>query len=201
MNTFPFKFEHDSDDFFEAIGLPGEKTYELIDKTIMYELLAPAMIDQLFNTNEAQGKMTQSSVFERSLARLNESPELYTIFLIAFRDCYKRIKKRITKTSDFRHKMEASNGNISELFKIKANSIEDAVEKMKMVLQLENTIKAIEFLKDSKCDYDKFIDYTVNGKSWHDLIPDDGTKSDEKDDEKYKDIDDLLQNIMSKDDE
>lgn len=203
---YPFDFQHDEDDFFHAIGLTNDDMYNTVCSTIMYELIAPAAIEHFLGVDAKRDDMTMSAVFQRGFNRLDGSPEMYHAYLIAFRDTYRKTKKRLSKASNFARKHDAEGRNV---FKLQAKSIEEVMNHVKSIIEIEKTMKAIEFLKASNFDYDKFIDFTVHGKSWDELLPNvpfpgsSMMSQDEEDEdpEKYKDVDSLLRDIMSKEDE
>lgn len=201
MTPFSFTYDHDADDFFHAIGLADDKMYHLVDKTVLYELVAPLALEALFDVPLPEGAKSMSGVFQRSLARIDQTnSELYMTFLVGFKESYRRCKKRLDKTNELKEKFGHESSPSIEMFKIKADSMEDAMEQLKTVMEVENTVKAIAFLKASKCDYQKFIDFTVYEKKWSDLLPDE-EEEEEQPDPKYKAVDDLLKDIMSKEDE
>ncbi len=207
---FPkLKFDHDDDSFVESIGMTEEQ-YELARYTIVYEIVSPIVLENELDI-EVEHAGTKSAILERSLARFKADAEMTFMTVLMFDTVHRDIKEQmqfINKMGETIRK-KSKGGDLDDaisVMKIKGNSLEDAMEQIKMVIQAEKIMSVMSFLKDSKCDYDKFIDYTVNDKSRSEVLgivdEDEKPKKSKKRKIDTSDIDDLIRRaFMNKDDD
>lgn len=207
-------FDHSADNFLNCIGIE-DSNFEYIEAVTIYEMIAPAVLEeQLDIIIPASDK--KSGVFERVLTRVTGDADLMYAFLITFDGIFRDVKSRIKFLSDIRNQDqdEDDDKNVT-LMRLKAESMEDVIQHMRDIVQAERIVNLRSFMEESKCDFDLYIDYTVNDKSWEELLPNSekalkkakkkksspGTKTEKKQQLDMSGIDDLIRKVFSKKDE
>jgi hypothetical protein len=207
---FPMlKFDHEDDSFVDSIGMT-ETQYELARYTVVYEITSPIVLENELDIEVDHGG-TKSAILQRSLSHFKNDPEMTFMIILVFDTVHRDIKEQMQFLNKIGKEIrkKSKDGDLDDaisVMKIKGNSLEDAMEQIKMVIQAEKIMSVMSFLKDSKCDYDKFIDYTVNDKSRSEVLgivdEDEKPKKSKKRKIDTSDIDDLIRRaFMNKDDD
>jgi hypothetical protein len=205
---FPkLNFNHEEENFMTSMGLE-EKHYDLAKYTILFEMMSVVILQEELDINIPNGT-TKSSVLEKCINRFEEDPRMLFMSVLMFESIYTEVKDQLTFLHDLTKKADktSKDGDKSiEIFKLKADSLEDAVLHIRKLMGSQGIAEAMSFLKDCKCDYDKFIDYTVNDKSRSEVLgeEEDSTKrkSRKKKKENFDDIDEMIRKaFMNKDED
>lgn len=209
---FPtLNFDHDEDSFVESFGM-NQTQYETARYTIVYEITSVIVLENELDIEVNHGS-TKSSVLERSLFHFKDDSEMTFMTVLLFDTVYRDIRQQMDfmnkMTDDVKNKRKADDpDSVISVMRVKGNSIEDAMNQIKLVLQAEKMMALLSFLKDSQCDYPKFIDYTVHEKSRSEILGEDDDDEDETPKKRKKrkvdtsDIDDLIRKaFMNKDDD
>lgn len=211
---FPIiNFDHDSENFIHSIGM-DETQFEVARYTILYEMLSVMVLSNLDIEIEHGG--TKSAVLERSMLHFTDQPKQLFMTILTFESVYDETQKQMEFVNDITNNVKKKIDpddpeSFIQIMRVKANNLDDAFKHIKLVVQTEKLMSAIKFLKDSNCDYNKFIDYTVHEKGRSELL---GIKDEDEDIEKpekktrkksstssdFSDIDDLIRKaFMNKD--
>ena len=194
-------FDHDKDSFIESLGLDQEDC-NLARQTVLFEMLSVMVLQGQLDV-EIPHAMTKSAVLERSLIRLKDNVNAHFLALVLFELVYRDTKDEIELVDKLVSGSKDGEDGI-EVMKIKAHSLEDALKHIKKVMSSEKLVQMMSFLKDSKCDYQKFIDFTVHEKSRSELLGK-SSKTEKKEKKKkidFGDIDDIIrQAFLNKDDD
>lgn len=183
-----FNFNHDASDFVEALGFKKED-HEYARMVIQYEILAPMIAtggdsDEGIELNgNAVG--SRSLLFERCLKRLGKADNHIVPFLMVFNIQYNKVKDSLDNLVQYQkdHENGRNMEHLLESGSIQGESIGDALNKLKTMLTIRPIIESIHFLQQSKCDFNKFIAFTVNGVSMQDALDGKTTPSEPEDDD------------------
>ena len=173
-----FNFDHKNEDFDHAMGFT-DRDYRVAKMTIQYEVLAPVLLN-IHNEEDPESDepsvICKTKVLERCLTRFEDQENMSILVLLHFLVTYEKTRKSV---KDY------------------ARDLGEALNMIKKLLEMKPIASAMEFLKDSNADYDKFIAFTVDEVEYHDAL--DGHKTpvpkENKEDEEsgdYGDIDDII---------
>lgn len=205
---FPkLKYDHDEDSFVDSIGMT-QAQYELARYSIVYEIISPIVLENELDVEVEHGG-TKSGILERSLSRFKDDAEMTFMTVLLFDTVHREMKEQmqfLNKMGEKIRKSSKDGDDAISIMRVKGDSLEDAMNQIKLVIQAEKIMSIMSILKDTKCDYDKFIDYTVNDKSRSEIMGLDDEDEKPKKSKKRKidtsDIDDLIRKaFMNKDDD
>jgi hypothetical protein len=156
-------FNHDADDFFEAIGI-DERHYEVAHYTTIYYILAPVVTTALLGMNIQSS--SKSKILEDALlhVRSNNILAQETALLLCFERTYKKTMERIKLYNDLL-KDDANgftNGNMSFQVDSEGDVLGEAIRSLSKLLDARPIAQMIEVLKETSCSYEKFIAFTVD---------------------------------------
>lgn len=212
-----FKFDHHNDNFPEALGF-SDRDYEVAGSTIMYEMLAPIVLAMDEDTDNDDPTLTRSAIFERVITRLAPYPDRQLLATLTYLTTHQDIKK---KMKEYRKLLDGAedgkfdfmkDGKPGRLRIEGAEELSDILKHIDMMIKVRPFAKAIELLKDSNCNYDHFIAFTVDHYPFSDCISgnytlgvqhqdEDEEKKEEKSKRSYDDIDDIIKRALSQRDE
>jgi hypothetical protein len=193
-----FNFKHDEEDIVDALGLQ-QRDYRVAKMTIKYEFLAPLVLaadDETIMKVTTESVLTRSQILEKTLKRLegNISQQMLAIFL--YNDTYNSTKSSIkTFVEKFKDFSEMNSDEMGH--QVNAENISDALKQIEILMAIKPLMASVEFLNKSKCNYSKFIAFTVDDVSFKDALagkttPTKGETEESSDDNKYSEIDEII---------
>lgn len=181
-----------------------DRDYRVAKMTIQYEVLAPVLLN-IHNEEDPESDepsvICKTKVLERCLTRFEDQENMSILVLLHFLVTYEKTRKSV---KDYARHLKENGNDMPGGFKIEENGLKvkaedlgEALNMIKKLLEMKPIASAMEFLKDSNADYDKFIAFTVDEVEYHDAL--DGHKTpvpkENKEDEEsgdYGDIDDII---------
>lgn len=159
-----FHFNHEADDFFEAIGI-DERYYDIANYTTIYCILAPIVTAALLDMDSES--RTKSKVLEETLnrIRLNNIPIQETALLLCFDRTYKQTMERIKLYNDvLKDNVDTGafkGGNVS-MGSVTGSNLSEAMQSLAKLMEARPIAQMVEVLKETNCSYEKFIHFTVD---------------------------------------
>lgn len=159
-----FHFNHDAEDFFEAIGI-DERYYDIANYTTIYCILAPIVSAALMDMDSES--RTKSKVLEQSLTRVRENkiPAQETALLLCFDRTYKQTMDRIKMYNDILKddvNINAFKGGNVSMGSVTGDNLGEAIQSLAKLMEARPIAQMVEVLKETSCSYEKFIHFTVD---------------------------------------
>jgi len=202
MNNFDFN--HDADDFFDAIGI-DPRYYEIANYTIVYYIMAPIVSAALMDMDPES--KTKSKILEQSLIRIRENKitAQETALLLCFERTYRKTMDRLKLYNDVlkeNFNTDAfTSGNVS-MGSVAGENISDVIHNLAKLMEVRPINQMIQVLKETSCSYEKFIRFTVDEEDLR-VVTDQMTQEEvEREDEQKartsdKDIPDRITEIFN----
>lgn len=193
------QFNHDSDDFIEALGYT-EGDHKHVAMTATYEILKPQVTAAiLFESKDEMpdGFSSKSKIFEALIDRYANNPERTAIAYLIFEVLYYKLRKSLEELSELNDRL---GGKESKREKRSFTSLEDMIRDIAETMKLKKIHDMVHFLKEINMDYNKFMAKALTDS----FTPDEQTIKMAKGDgpiKGYKGLDDLLKDLMSESDE
>ena len=191
-------FDHDKEDFIESIGFQP-RSFQVAKMTVKYEFIFPMVMASILDDKENFKSRTKSQILESSLKRVKGNPEVEALILLIFQNTYSSIKKDMLEFNDKLSTFIDEDGEIDvKRGRIEAESIEDALSQLTLLMKIKPLMALLEIMKETNCNYDAVIAFTVDDVSMEDAIngkltPDENS---EKSPKNYDDIDDIINRAL-----
>lgn len=202
-------FNHKKDDIIDAMGL-DQRDYEVARKTIHYEMLIQVLdltADHL--TLDSERMTSRSNVLEFVLNRFVNEPKKQICALFTFHVAYTQMKEALSDLVNVLDNIKDA-GSAEDFFtkgtrafeRIQAGSIDEALNKIKIMLRIKPLMQSIMLLKESDGDYAKYIAFTVDNVSLQDALngiltpPENDEDEDEEGSDDFRD--DFLEFLKSR---
>jgi predicted ribosome quality control (RQC) complex YloA/Tae2 family protein len=156
-----FNFNHDSEDFYEAMGL-DERNVDIANYTVVYYMLTPLVTSALYDTEMEES--SKSKIFENCLKRLskNNTEQQLISLLLKFEHTYRKTMDRLKIYRDvLKDNMDEFKDGM-KLGRVQAEDLGEAIKKITQMLDARPIAQMVEVLKETSCDYQKFMDFTVD---------------------------------------
>lgn len=153
------KFNHDTEDFYEAIGI-DQRTYDLAHYTTVYSMLAPLVTSALLEMED--GPSAKSELLESAINRIKtyNDDKLSVALLLVFERSYHKTMDRLKTYRDIlKDKME---NELKEGMRIQAEDLGEAIRNITRMIEARPLAQMIEVLKETSCNYDKFLQFTID---------------------------------------
>lgn len=157
-------FNHDADDFFTAIGI-DEHHYDIAHFTTIYHILSPMITSALLDVKAEV--MTKSKVLEYTInhIRQNNISDQETALLLCFERTYRKTMERLKVYRDVikdNFDTDAFNSGGLSMGVIRGEDLGDAIRNITKLLEARPIAQMVEVLKETSCNYEKFIRFTVD---------------------------------------
>lgn len=157
-------FDHSADDFFTAVGI-AEHHYDIAHYTTIYHMLSPMVTSALLDVESEP--LTKSKILENTLLhiRKNNIADQETALLLAFERTYIKTMERLKVYRDvLKDKFDSPefvSGSIA-MGAVRGEDLGDAIRNITKMIEARPIAQMVEVLKETSCNYDKFIQFTVD---------------------------------------